>query len=287
MEKPFFSIFIPTKNRSTLLIRALDSCWAQTYPDYEIVVVDDGSADETQEALKAVARPNLKVLRHAQSEGKVAAFVSALAACSGRYIAFLDDDDIWLPEHLESFKKAIEVWPSPNCIFYTPVQIARSDKIRIRPDSKIGGSRFLDYILRKRGLIQNSGICMNADFMRTLEFSPDVKKHVDYELCQLAEHAGGSFVMLPTATAVWDCTGRRPRLSTTGMEGSEAWFSRWQEKSPTIFTEANRVAFMAFHHAPLLASTSPTLAIKLLTAAVAKGYFSLSLTLRVFRRFFV
>jgi GalNAc5-diNAcBac-PP-undecaprenol beta-1,3-glucosyltransferase len=92
-------VIIPTYNRATLVLRAIDSVLAQTYAPIEIVVVDDGSTDETSHVLADRARAgNIRVVTHAANRGVTAAKNSGLDAARGAYAAILDSDDELLPE---------------------------------------------------------------------------------------------------------------------------------------------------------------------------------------------
>ena len=95
---PLVSVIIPTYNRAGLVQQALASVKAQTFRDFEIVVVDDGSTDGTDEVLSA--EPELLVLRHPCCQGVAAARNTGVAAAQGEWLAFLDSDDLWLPDKL-------------------------------------------------------------------------------------------------------------------------------------------------------------------------------------------
>jgi len=92
------SVIIPTYNRADLVRRAVDSVLAQTFPNFELIVVDDGSTDRTQEVLAAV--DDRLVLIAQPRAGVSAARNQGLAAARSPLIAFLDSDDYWLPEKL-------------------------------------------------------------------------------------------------------------------------------------------------------------------------------------------
>jgi glycosyltransferase involved in cell wall biosynthesis len=100
------SVIIPSYNRASLLESAVDSALAQTYPPSEIIVVDDGSTDETDEVLarcrlKAQSRQiSVHVIKQKQG-GAAKSRNAGIAASTGDWLAFLDSDDIWLPEKLE------------------------------------------------------------------------------------------------------------------------------------------------------------------------------------------
>jgi glycosyltransferase involved in cell wall biosynthesis len=95
---PLVSIIIPTYNRADLVRQAVASVKAQTYQDFEIVVVDDGGTDGTCEVLSTWRE--LRVLRHPGRRGVSAARNTGIAAARGEWLAFLDSDDLWLPDKL-------------------------------------------------------------------------------------------------------------------------------------------------------------------------------------------
>lgn len=98
---PLVSVVIPTYNRAHLLGRALQSVLLQTYLDYEIVVVDDGSTDHTLEVVKTFQDDRVRYLRFERHCGPSRARNVGIQAARGEWIAFLDSDDEWLPRKLE------------------------------------------------------------------------------------------------------------------------------------------------------------------------------------------
>jgi glycosyltransferase involved in cell wall biosynthesis len=99
-EMPLITVVIPTYNRKSLVQQSIGSVQAQTYSNWELIVVDDGSTDESFEALSAIEDPRIRVIR-LEHTGNIA-FARNIGARSGRgeWISFLDSDDIWVPERL-------------------------------------------------------------------------------------------------------------------------------------------------------------------------------------------
>jgi hypothetical protein len=98
---PEVTVVIPTRDRWTLLASAaLPAALGQGDVDVEVVVVDDGSSDETPERLAKLTDPRLRSIRHAESRGVARARNVGIAAARGRWLAFLDDDDVWSPRKL-------------------------------------------------------------------------------------------------------------------------------------------------------------------------------------------
>lgn len=107
------SVIIPTHNRADLLARALESVLAQSFRDLEIIVVDDASSDNTQAMLTTLmAKDNrIRVLSNASPQGGAESRNVGIAASRGKWIAFLDDDDMWLPNKLEKQLAALAKHP--------------------------------------------------------------------------------------------------------------------------------------------------------------------------------
>jgi len=98
---PAVSVIIPTFNRADLLPKAVGSVLSQTFQDLEIVVVDDASGDCTPAVVHGLGDRRIRYVRHPANRGIAAARNTGVAHASGRYLAFLDDDDEWLPRKLE------------------------------------------------------------------------------------------------------------------------------------------------------------------------------------------
>jgi len=96
--KPQVSVIIPTYNRAWVIEEAIDSVLAQDYTEFELIVVDDGSTDHTSDVLDSY-RNVIKVFPQ-KNKGVSAARNRGIAEASGKFIAFLDSDDLWLPQKL-------------------------------------------------------------------------------------------------------------------------------------------------------------------------------------------
>ena len=100
-SSPIVSVIIPTYNRAHLVGRAIRSVLAQTFRDFELIVVDDSSTDDTEDVIGSFADPRIRYLRHETNRGGATARNTGIRVACGEYIAFLDSDDEWLPEKLE------------------------------------------------------------------------------------------------------------------------------------------------------------------------------------------
>ncbi len=111
MTPPFFSVILPTYNRLPMLQEALASVRRQTFTDYELIVVDDGSTDGTADAV-AACKDGATFLRQPH-DGPGAARNAGIAAAAGRYVAFLDSDDAWFPWTLQIYHEVIQQQREP------------------------------------------------------------------------------------------------------------------------------------------------------------------------------
>ena len=101
-EAPTFSVVMPTYNRAHLVGRAIRSVLDQTFADFELVIVDDASTDDTEAAIGAIDDGRLVYLRRPSNGGNARARNDGLRRARGRYITFLDSDDEFLPTFLET-----------------------------------------------------------------------------------------------------------------------------------------------------------------------------------------
>jgi len=102
MRPPAVSVILPTYNRVKYLRPAVESVFAQTLSDWELIIADDGSEGETADYLESLANlPGVKLLRLPHTGNPGAVRNAALRAARGEYVAFLDSDDLWLPRKLE------------------------------------------------------------------------------------------------------------------------------------------------------------------------------------------
>ena len=106
-----FSVILPTYNRSDLLGRAIRSVLAQTFQDFELLIVDDASPDNTQEIVQAFEDERIVYIRREQNGGPSATRNTGIKQAQGKYISFLDDDDEYLPELLSEVYQKFEAMP--------------------------------------------------------------------------------------------------------------------------------------------------------------------------------
>lgn len=118
-NSPTVSVIITTYNRAHLLGRAVESVLKQTYHDFEIIIVDDCSSDDTKEIVRGFKDHRLRYIRHEQNRGNAISRNSGIYSARGKYIAFIDDDDEWLPNKLKLQVNRMEESPEDVALIYT------------------------------------------------------------------------------------------------------------------------------------------------------------------------
>ena len=118
------SVVMPTHNRADRLMWALRSVLDQDHRSIEVIVVDDGSRDRTREVLAAVDDPRLRPIHLSPNGGVAAARNAGIAAATGRWVAFIDDDDFWLPTKLSAqiaaMRSTVARWCIASALAVTP-----------------------------------------------------------------------------------------------------------------------------------------------------------------------
>ncbi len=147
MRKPRVSVIIPTYNRDALLKRAIKSVLNQTYKEFEIIVVDDGSTDKTFDVVKKFEDKRIKYIRLKERHGASHARNIGIKLARGKYIAFLDSDDEWLPKKLEKQINVLENSPPKVGVVYTGYWIIWDNKKFLGKIPKMRGYIFEDELL--------------------------------------------------------------------------------------------------------------------------------------------
>lgn len=119
LQEPKVSVILPTYNRAETLGRAIKSVLDQTFGDFELIIVDDGSTDNTAEVVNSFRDPRVRYVRLETNRGAAAARNMGIKLARGDYIAFQDSDDEWLPEKLAKQMKVFAHAPAEVGVVYT------------------------------------------------------------------------------------------------------------------------------------------------------------------------
>ncbi len=191
--KPLVSVIVPTRNRADMLDEALRSIFRQTYPNFEVVVVDDGSTDHTPVVIRKHG-DRIRVV-HRQNTGRSLARNAGIAVARGDYISFLDDDDVWLPEKLARQVDVLSEAPSVDVVHGQVYVLRDGQRSAILTQPPARPSR--DWVEQ---LIWGDCVCTPSVVMfrrKTLDenggFDPSVEPCEDWELFIRVALAGAHF----------------------------------------------------------------------------------------------
>lgn len=148
MLKPVVSIIIPSKNRASLINRALKSVINQTFQDWECIVIDDFSEDNTKEAVLKIKDDRIKYYRNDSTLGAAASRNKGLNLSRGKYIAFLDSDDEWFSQKLEKQFQLIESLPVYYGLVYCWMNYYDGNRLVYTLQEENKGNLFPDIISR-------------------------------------------------------------------------------------------------------------------------------------------
>jgi len=187
MTTPTVSVVLPTFNRLPYLRAAVDSVFAQSFQDWELIIADDGSDAETRAYLQTVAgMPRVKLLCLPHTGNPPAVRNAALREAHAEYVAFLDSDDIWLPRKLESQLASLRCrptrkWSYTRCVMVdgscNPLTAARA----MRYPATDGW--ILDQLLRGEATVVQSSVLASRELITSIGGYPeDLPICGDYEL---------------------------------------------------------------------------------------------------------
>jgi glycosyltransferase involved in cell wall biosynthesis len=181
MSNPFISVIVPTYNRATLIAETIKSLQSQQYENYEIIVVDDGSTDNTEEVVNAIADKRTQYVRKQNGE-RAAARNYGAAMAKGAYVNFFDSDDIALPNHLSKAAELIDQHHTPEW-FHLGFAWANSNKeIFKRVDNYSGET--LNHIIHQGNPFGCNDVFVRKDIFQLHKFNEDrnLTASEDYEL---------------------------------------------------------------------------------------------------------
>jgi glycosyltransferase involved in cell wall biosynthesis len=242
MAAPFFSVIVPVFNRASRLGAALNSVRDQTCQDFEIIVVDDGSADDPRAVVEAIGDPRIRLIRQ-ENRGGGAARNTAIDAAQGRFIAPLDSDDVFLPRHLERMKALLEA--NPGSAGYARILVDRGQgSTFLKPPRAIrAGEDMAEYLLCDRGFVPTITLAVDRETARRVRYHPDLRAAEDTDFAIRLAWEGLSFRMVAEPGAVWKdqhdpsrasahrqtesfaawLNAMRPRLAARAWHGARGW----------------------------------------------------------------
>jgi glycosyltransferase involved in cell wall biosynthesis len=181
MSLPFVSVVIPTYNYGRFVTDAVESVLAQTYRDFEIIVVDDGSSDDTQTKLEAYLDRIISIRQ--ENQGCSAARNAGIKAAKGDWVAFMDADDLWHPRKLEIQMAYLARHPDVSMVASDHSQGFHLGWLEIPSDSEVPAERIGLEDIAVRSRFGPSGVIVRKEcFDKVGVFDPDLRSVEDREM---------------------------------------------------------------------------------------------------------
>ncbi len=137
MSNPKVSVVLPTYNRAQYLDRAISSVLNQSYSDFELIIVDDASTDDTEKVVRSFKDDRIRYIRNTKNLGGAEARNIGISMSKGKFIAFQDSDDYWLPDKLEIQMKAFEEAEPDVAVVYTAFKKKTGNREIIIPPPEV------------------------------------------------------------------------------------------------------------------------------------------------------
>jgi glycosyltransferase involved in cell wall biosynthesis len=229
-----FTVVIPVYNRADVIAGTVASVLAQTFQDFEIVVIDDGSKDDPEPAIAAIGDPRIRYIRQ-DNAGANAARNRGIDAARGRFVALLDSDDRFVPEHLE--RTAAVLAEKPDHLVFSRIVVDRGGgKTFLKPPrAPYEGEDMGEYYMCRRGFVQTSTVALATETARRVRYLEGLASCQDADFAIRLAADGVRFHMIETPGAIWKDQADTGRVSSVGLHCDNAM--RWAEQSRGVLTE--------------------------------------------------
>ena len=190
VEQPFFSIIVPVYNLADHIEKTIESVQRQALTDWEMIVVDDGSSDNSLELVNSIDDPRIRCITQ-ENQGSSSARNTGLAQAQGAAVIFLDGDDCFLPDTLQRFHAALAKYPDVVAV-YGEARTIDSDGQIINPKGRPWLNRrpsgYVFDTLVERNFVLLGAICIRRATLKTMEgFHEGLRVAEDWEYwCRLA-----------------------------------------------------------------------------------------------------
>ena len=170
---PFFSIIMPTYNRGHILPKTIRSVINQSFNNWELIIVDDGSTDNTREIIDDFSKNDNRIIyKYQDNQERSAARNHGIESSSGKYICFIDSDDEYLQNHLSTFFDETKIRNNPKSLFFTSLIIYNNGVDIHHPINKLTkNDSIYDYLFAEG--IYPCRVCIERSILNEFKFRLD------------------------------------------------------------------------------------------------------------------
>ncbi|WP_312682863.1 glycosyltransferase family 2 protein [Stenotrophomonas chelatiphaga] len=284
---PSVSVIIPVYNRAFSIRDALVSVQSQSFGDLECIIVDDGSEDHVQltETVQSLDDARFRIV-HQPNLGGSSARNRGISEAAGKYLAFLDSDDTFFPDHLYQALSALRE-EDENLVVYGAILVDRGDeRTFLKPHRGIlPNENVSEYLLCEGGFMQTSTLVLRADMARRVGFAPGLRFGQDTDFAIRLAAAGARFRMIEGVQARWMDQSAPGRVSSSL---DPAVRINWLTSVDSLITRKARRSDEGWHLAKCISKQGrPFAALALYARAVLTGCYRPALAVRIGLQIFV
>jgi glycosyltransferase involved in cell wall biosynthesis len=170
MRTPYFSIIIPTYNRANKLTETINSVLSQEFKDFELIIIDDGSTDNTYFVVKNIFDDRIKYYYQENAERSIARN-NGIERANGQYICFLDSDDLFCSNHLSELYYFIKQHNEAKALFFTDQLVKDGNDLKELMPTVFDDNNTLEFILTNS--IMPVRVCVHKEILKKFKFNPN------------------------------------------------------------------------------------------------------------------
>jgi glycosyltransferase involved in cell wall biosynthesis len=223
------SVVIPTYNSAPYLIEALESVLIQTYPIHEIIIVDDGSSDNTVEVLEPYSNSIIYLKQH--NAGSATARNTGIERATGEWVAFLDSDDVWEPDKIEKQVAYIQQVPELICIHNWFYFIGDWTHTPDRPKDLLAGKYDLGLLITNPVIHPSTAIIRRDLPARFVSWGEPSEDMIYFAEISMLGHIGYVDALLTGHRKRAGSVTKKPNAAARSFEVRERWI---REMAPFI-----------------------------------------------------
>jgi glycosyltransferase involved in cell wall biosynthesis len=201
-NKPFFSIIIPVYNREKFIEKAVESIYAQEFSNWELILINDASTDNTATILNAMKSEKVVVVHNEKNKERCVSRNIGVQMSKGNYVCFLDSDDYHLPNHLSTLHNAIKERNYPEAFFFTNAwneDMTGRRGERICPDY----GKYNPYAYFLQYTVNPQRWCVSKSILTKHSFDPEVIICEDMDVSLRIVSAGNQVFQIKERTTVY------------------------------------------------------------------------------------
>ncbi|RXZ01496.1 glycosyltransferase family 2 protein [Fictibacillus sp. S7] len=242
-SKELISVVVPTYNREKLIRRTIKSVLNQTYSNFELLIIDDASTDNTEAVVKTFNDSRIKYFKLEKNSKGTKPRNIGIKEASGEFIALLDSDDEWVNDKLEKQLKYVRETGYKDIVCFTGV-ILKDDKKEVLSSNESFDDKndIMEYILLHDNVVQTSTYMLSSDLAKKTMFGENVKKHQDWDFCLRLKKNGANFIYLPEHLSIYYSDNREGRIAN---DLKYELSNEWAKSIKDVVSEKVYNAFLA------------------------------------------